>query len=151
MSRVTSKVARAADPLLEPGEHVEVATIATFGRSSIAKAAAIAAVTTVATGGLLTLHSYAKKVPIVLTTRRLLVLAVRDFLLLTPLSKIEVQAQRSDLRATPPVQNLLWTKLDLTFSDGTPIARMQFPLPSRGDAYKIAQLLGEPPPTLQGW
>jgi hypothetical protein len=59
-------------------------------------------------------------------------------------SKIEAQVPRSELRARAPRWPFLWTKVDLTDPHGTPLALMQFPLPNRGDAARIATALGEP-------
>lgn len=141
-------MARAAEPVLQAGEVVEVATVATFGRTNIVKAAAFAAATGLATGGLLIGLAYARKVPIVLTNRRLLVLGIKGILFERADSKIVTALPRSELRAKPPYQRLLWTNLDLTDAQGRSIARMQFPIPNRGHADQIAQLLGEPPPSL---
>ena len=144
MGRVTDQVARAAEPVLEPGEIVEVATVGSFGSVSIARMAVTAAAVSIATAGLFTAYVTPKKVPIVLTTKRLLILGTNGLLEKAD-SKIVTQVPRSELRAHPARRPFLWTKVDLTDPQGTPVARMQFPLPTRGDAARIATALGLPP------
>jgi len=144
VGRVTDQVARAAEPVLEPGEIVEVATVGSFGSVSIARMAVTAAAVSIATAGLFTAYVTPKKVPIVLTTKRLLILGT-NVLLEKADSKIVTQVPRSELRAHPARRPFLWTKVDLTDPQGTPVARMQFPLPTRGDAARIATALGLPP------
>ena len=56
MGRVTDQVARAAEPVLEPGEIVEVATVGSFGSVSIARIAVTAAAVSIATAGLFTAY-----------------------------------------------------------------------------------------------
>ena len=144
MGRVTDQVARAAEPVLEPGEFVEVATVGSFGSVSVARMAVTAASVSIATAGLFTAYATPKKVPIVFTTRRLLILGTNGLLEKAD-SKIVTQVPRSELRAHPARRPFLWTKVDLTDPQGTPVARMQFPLPTRGDAARIATALGLPP------
>jgi len=144
VGRVTNQVARAGGPVLEPGEIVEVATVGSFGSVSIARMAVTAAAVSIATAGLFTAYATPKKVPIVFTTRRLLILGTNGLLEKAD-SKIVTQVPRSELRAHPARRPFLWTKVDLTDPQGTPVARMQFPLPTRGDAARIATALGLPP------
>jgi hypothetical protein len=138
------RVARAAEPVLDPGEIVEVATEATFGSVSLARSAITAAAVSIATAGLFTAYTTPKKVPIVLTSKRLLILGTKG-INDSPDSKIVGQLPRSDLRATPPHRRFLWTKVMLTSPQGTPVGRMMFPVPARGDAKLIANALGAPP------
>ncbi|HEX9476913.1 MAG TPA: hypothetical protein VGA41_09665 [Candidatus Dormibacteraeota bacterium] len=144
MSRTSDQVARAAEPVLEPGEIVEVATVGAFGSVSVARTAITAAAVSIATAGLFTAYVTPKKVPIVLTTKRLLILGTKGLITESPDSKIEAQVPRSELRARAPHRRFLWTKVELTDPQGTPVARMQFPLPARGDADRIAKALGTP-------
>jgi hypothetical protein len=62
-------------------------------------------------------------------------------------SKVEAQVPRSDLRARALRRRFLWAKVEVTDAIGTPVARMPFPLPARGDAALIAKALGAPPIT----
>jgi len=93
---------------------------------------------------MLTAFTTPKKVPIVLTTKRLLILGTKGVFEQAD-SKIVAEIPRADLRAKPPRRPFLWTKVDLTDPQGTPVARMQFPVPARGDAKLIAAALGQPP------
>jgi len=145
VSRVSDQVASAAEPLMEPGEIVEVATVGSFGSVSVARTVVTAAAVSIATAGLFTAYVTPKKVPIVLTTKRLLILGIKGLLIEQADSKIVTQVPRSDLRAHPAKRPFLWTKVELTDTQGTPVARMQFPLPNRGDAVRIATALGQPP------
>ena len=129
---------------MEPGEIVEIATVGSFGSVSIARMAVTAAAVSIATAGLFTAYVTPKKVPIALTTKRLLILGTNGLLEKAD-SKIVTQVPRSELRAHPARRPFLWTKVDLTDPQGTPVARMQFPLPTRGDAARIATALGLPP------
>ena len=106
--------------------------------------AVTAAAVSIATAGLFTAYVTPKKVPIVLTTKRLLILGTNGLLEKAD-SKIVTQVPRSELRAHPARRPFLWTKVDLTDPQGTPVARMQFPLPTRGNAARIATALGLPP------
>jgi hypothetical protein len=130
---------------MEPGEIVEVATVGSFGSVSVARTVVTAAAVSIATAGLFTAYVTPKKVPIVLTTKRLLILGIKGLLIEQADSKIVTQVPRSDLRAHPAKRPFLWTKVELTDTQGTPVARMQFPLPNRGDAVRIATALGQPP------
>jgi hypothetical protein len=107
--------------------------------------AVTAAAVSIATAGLFTAYVTPKKVPIVLTTKRLLILGTKGLLTEQADSKIVTQVPRSELRAHPARRPFLWTKVVLTDPSGTPVARMQFPLPTRGDAARIATALGLPP------
>jgi len=144
VGRVTNQVARAGGPVLEPGEIVEVATVGSFGSVSIARMAVTAAAVSIATAGLFTAYVTPQKVPIVLTTKRLLILGTKGLLEKAD-SKIVTQVPRSELRAHPARRPFLWTQVVLTDPQGTPVAQMQFPIPTRGDAARIANGLGQPP------
>ena len=80
-----------------------------------------------------------------LTTKRLLILGTKGLLTEKADSKIVTQVPRSELRAHPARRPFLWTKVVLTDPQGTPVAQMQFPIPTRGDAARIANGLGQPP------
>ena len=56
MSRVSDQVASAAEPLMEPGEIVEVATVGSFGSVSVARTVVTAAAVSIATAGLFTAY-----------------------------------------------------------------------------------------------
>src|SRR6266852_714516 len=90
------QVARAAEGVLEPGEIVEVATMATIGSLQLGRQAAIAAVSAIATAGLLSVTVTPKPQPVVLTTRRLLVLGLRNTLMEQADSKIRSQFPRAE-------------------------------------------------------
>jgi hypothetical protein len=63
------RINKAATPLLEPGEVIEVATVAAVGKVSAKRQIATVAVTAILTAGTVTAVAYTKKRPIVLTNR----------------------------------------------------------------------------------
>lgn len=145
--RISARIEKAAEPVLEEGESIEVGTVGTITRASakrrVATSAAVAAATTIATGGMVTAWTHAAKVPIVLTNKRLIVLGQGGF---TGRAKSEVVAQvpRAGLHAKP-ARSLLWLSFDLFGPDGNQFGRMSFPLPNRAAGRQIASSLGEPP------
>ncbi len=139
------QVARAAEGVLEPGEIVEVATMATIGSLQLGRQAAIAAVSAIATAGLLSVTVTPKPQPVVLTTRRLLVLGLRNTLMEQADSKIRSQFPRAELGAKPARRIMLYHQVDLTDAEGRPVGRMRFSLFNGRDASSIANGLGPPP------
>jgi hypothetical protein len=139
------KAARAAEGVLEPGEIVEVATFATLGGAQTGRTLAVAAVSAIATAGLVSVLSSPKLMPIVLTSKRLLVLGYKGIVVEEPDSKILSQMQRSDLRAKPARRVMLYRRVDVTDTEGRPVARMNFSLFDKGDARRIADGLGLAP------
>src|SRR5260370_17599146 len=69
---------RAAEGVLEPGEVVEQATQALIGSLQLGRQMAIGVATAIATAGLLSVTVSKKPEPIVLTTKRLLVLGMKN-------------------------------------------------------------------------
>ena len=138
---LSDRVAKAATPLLEPGETIEVATVAAVGKVSLKRQVATAAVTAVLTAGMVTAVTYAQKRPVVLTNRRLLFL---DFNNLTgkPLEKLVGQVPREGLRAQRD-RALLWLAYNLIDGSGAPVLRLSFPLPNRNAGRQIAESLGQ--------
>jgi hypothetical protein len=145
MGRKSDQVARAAEPLMEPGEVVEVAAMATVGKMNVAKTAAIAAVTAIATLGTVSVMVTPKPQPVVLSTKRLLVLGMKVGLIDKPDSKITAQMARSELRARPAKRVMLYHQVDLTDLEAQPVARLKFSFFDRSDAERFAHALGEPP------
>jgi hypothetical protein len=139
------KAARAAEGVLEPGEIVEVATFATIGGVQMGKTLAVAAVSAIATAGLVSVMTSPKLMPIVLTSKRLLFLDYNGIVVEEADSKIVSQMQRSDLRAKPARRVMLYRRVDVTDLEGRPVARMNFSLFDHGDARRIADGLGLAP------
>jgi len=132
---------------MQPGEIVEASGMASIGSLQLGRQAAIAAATAIATAGLLSVTVTPKAQPVVLTTRRLLILGIKVGLVDRPDSKIRTEIPRSELRATPPRRPLLglyWLVV-LTDAEGSRVAKMRFPFPDRADAQRFAQGLGPPP------
>jgi hypothetical protein len=69
---------RAAEGVVEPGEVVELATQALVGSLQLGRQVAIGVATAIATAGLLSVAVSKQPEPIVLTTRRLLVLGMKN-------------------------------------------------------------------------
>jgi hypothetical protein len=137
--------ARAAEGVLEPGEIVEVASFATIGGPQTGKTLAVAAVSAIATAGLVSVLTSPKLMPIVLTSKRLLVLGYKGIVVEQPDSKIVAQLLRSEIRAKPARRVMLYRRLDVTDVEGWPVARMNFSLFDHGDARRISDGLGLAP------
>src|SRR5437868_12293328 len=136
---VEGDVIKAAAPVLEPDETIEVATVAAVGTVSMARKVATAAVVAIATAGMATAHISAKKRPIVLTNRRLLFLDTQG-IFEKPASKILWAAPRPELRAERK-SSLVWRAYELTDRNGTPLVRLSFPLPNRRAGDRIGEAL----------
>lgn len=140
------KAAQAAEAVLEPGEIVEMAAIATIGPARVGRAIAIGAATAIATAGMFSVMVTPKRMPIVLTSKRLLVLGWKGVVSEVPDSKILSEVPRSDLRAKPAKRVMLYHQVDLTDPEGKPVSRMKMALFDGGDARRLALALGEAPP-----
>jgi uncharacterized membrane protein (UPF0136 family) len=143
MNREQTK--RAAEGVVEPGEVVELATQALVGSLQLGRQMAIGVATTIATAGLLSVTVSKKPEPIVLTTKRLLVLGMKNTFIDQADSKIRSEFPRSALRARAH-RVFTYYALDVTDTEGRPIGRMRFPFWSRADAKALADALGPPPP-----
>jgi hypothetical protein len=148
MGRAQEQVARTAEAVLEPGEIVEIATWAPFGRVSVKRQVLTAAAVSIATAGLFTAYVTPKRMPIVLTTKRFLLLGSKEGVLSDQADgKIVAQMPRSELRARPPKRGIFNIKLYLTDPQGTPVSRMIFGHWAMGDASRFAAALGQPATT----
>jgi hypothetical protein len=134
------RIKKAATPLLEPGEAIEVATVAAVGKVSTRRQIATVAVTTILSAGTVTAVSYSPKRPVVLTDRRLLFLDANE-ITGRPLEKLVGALHREGLRAQRQ-RALLWLKYDLIDSAGAPVVRLSFPVPNRSAGHQIATALG---------
>ncbi len=135
--------------MLEPGEVVEAAAIATVGSLKLGRQAAIAAATAIASLGMVSVMVTPKPQPIVLTTKRFLILGIKTGLIDKADSKIKTEIPRAELRATPPRRPLLalYWLVELTDPEGNKVAKMRFTINNRADASAFAQGLGPPPVT----
>ena len=132
--------------MLEPGEIVEIATWAPFGRVSVKRQVLTAAAVSIATAGLFTAYVTPKRVPIILTTKRFLILGTKDGIINDQAdSKIAAQTPRSELRARPPRRGVFNIKLFLTDPEGAPVSRMIFGHWAMAEANRLATALGQPP------
>ena len=143
------QIARAAESVVEPGEVVELTTNAVIGSLRLGRQMAIAAATAIATGGLLSVEVTPKQQPVVLTTTRLLVLGMKNTFTDQADSKIRTEIPRADLRAKPARRIALYHQVDLTDSEGAPVARMKFGLFDGADARNLAQALGPAPTAVE--
>ncbi|HET7467656.1 MAG TPA: hypothetical protein VFL29_13430 [Candidatus Dormibacteraeota bacterium] len=139
------QIARAAEAVVEPGEVVELTSNAVIGSLKLGRQVAIAAATAIVTGGLLSVEVTPKQQPIVLTTRRLLVLGLKNTFTDQADSKIRSEIPRAGLRAKPARRVMLYHQLDLTDPEGAPVARMKFGLFDGADARRLGEALGQPP------
>jgi hypothetical protein len=134
------RIKKAASPLLEPGEVIEVATVAAVGKVSARRQIATVAVTAILSAGTVTAVAYSPKRPVVLTNQRLLFLDANE-ITGRPLEKLVGALTREGLRAQRQ-RGLLWLKYDLIDSTGAPVVRLSFPVPNRSAGHQIAAALG---------
>ena len=134
------KIKKAVTPLLEPGEVIEVATVAAVGKVSARRQIATVAVAAILSAGTVTVVAYSPKRPVVLTNRRLLFLDANE-ITGRPLEKLVGTLNREGLRAQRQ-RALLWLKYDLIDGTGAPVVRLSFPLPDRSAGHQIATALG---------
>lgn len=137
---LADRVAKAAAPLLESGETLEVATVAAVGKVSLKRQIATAAVTAVLSAGMASVVTYARKLPVVLTNRRLLFLDANE-ITGRPQEKLVGSVPREGLRAQRQ-RAVLWLVYNLIDNTGAPVLRLSFPLPNRSAGHKIAESLG---------
>lgn len=147
LGRRAERVAQAAEPLMEPGEIVEASGMAGIGSMRLGRQAAIAAATAIATAGMVSVMVTPKPQPVVLTTKRFLILGIKVGLVDKPDSKIRTEIPRAELRATRPRRPLLglYKVVELTDPEGNRVAKMRFTITDSADAEKFAQGLGPPP------
>lgn len=130
---------------MEPGEVIEATGMAVIGKFNYGKSVALGIATGIATMGMVSVMTTPKQQPVVLTTKRFLVLGIKTGIADQPDSKIVTEIPRSDLRARPARRVMLYQAVDLTDPQGNKVARMKFGLFDGADATKFSQGLGEPP------
>jgi hypothetical protein len=141
------QIRQAAEAVVEPGEVVEVATTAMVGSLQLGRQVAIGIASAIATVGLLSVTVSPKAQPLVLTTKRLLVLGMKNTLIDQADSKIKNELQRAELRAKPARRIMLYHQVDVTDDQGNPVARIKFGFFDGASAQGIAQGLGPAPVT----
>ena len=138
------QVRLAAEPVLEPGEVVEVAGMAVLGKFNVGKSVALGIATSIATLGMVSVMTTPVPQPIVITTKRFLVLGIKQGIVDKPDSKIVTAIPRADLRARPAKRVALFIAVDVTDPQGNKVTRMKFSFFAMADAKKFAEALGEP-------
>ena len=137
-------IARAAEPLLQPGEVVEATAMAVVGKFNWGKSMALGIATGIATLGMVSVMTTPKQQPVVATTKRFLILGIKTGLVDKPDSKIVTEIPREQLRALPAKRVFTYMAVDLTDPQGSKVARMKFPFWKGGEARTFAQALGAP-------
>lgn len=142
--KMTKRAMEVATPLLQSGERAVLASFAAVHRESAKATAARQAATMVGsvvlTGGMGGAFLAARRFYLVLTDRRLLFFeetSARG----RPRRELAAELPRADLRAKP-ARSLLYKTYHVTTVDGSPVLRLSFPLPTRGDADLLARELG---------
>jgi hypothetical protein len=131
---------------MQPGEIVEASTMAVVGKFNWGKSVALGIATGIATLGMVSVMTTPKPQPVVLTTKRMLILGIKVGIIDQPDSKVVTEIPRSELRARPAKRVALYHAVDLTDPQGNKVARMKFSFFDGASAQKFAQGLGEPPP-----
>jgi hypothetical protein len=136
-------IAAAAAPLLEPGEQVQATAMAVVGKWNVGKSMALAAVTAVASLGMLSVMTVPKQQPLALTTKRFLILGMKqDLMVEKPESRIVAEIPKSELRAMPARRVALYHAVDVTDVQGNKVSRLKFGLFDGASAKAFAQGLG---------
>ncbi|HET7419971.1 MAG TPA: hypothetical protein VFL27_06285 [Candidatus Dormibacteraeota bacterium] len=137
------EIAAAAASVLQPGETVDATAMAVVGRWNVGKSAALAAVTAIASLGMLSVMTVPKQQPLVLTSKRFLILGVKqDGVVERPEGKIAAEIPRSELRALPARRVMLYHAVDVTDVTGNKLTRMKFGLFDGAAAKQFAEGLG---------
>jgi hypothetical protein len=140
------QIAAAAAPLLGPGEQVQATAMAVVGKWNVGKSMALAAVTAVASLGMLSVMTVPKQQPLVLTSKRFLILGIKqDLMVEKPDSKIVAEIPTSELRASPAKRVALYFAVDVTDVQGHKLSRLKFGLFDGASARAFAQGLGAGP------
>lgn len=135
----------AVQPMLLPGERIEIVTVAMFGRFSTAKGFRFGIVVAILTLGLFYGLSAPKKRWLVVTDSRLIFLEMNstsgkptEVIAWLYRSVLRTEAQRTR-RAVLFVPML---EVDLATTDGSDKVRLTFPTPCRKDGRALATMLG---------
>lgn len=137
------QIRQAAEPLTQPGEVIEVVGEAVLGKFNVGKSVALGIATGIATMGLVSVMTSPVAQPIVVTTKRFIVLEIKKGIVDRPDSKIRLEIPRSEIRALPAKLGLTYS-VDLTDVEGKKLTRMKFPFWRGGMAKSFAQALGDP-------
>ncbi len=129
---------------MEPGEVVEATGMAVLGKFNVGKSVALGIATGIATLGMVSVMTTPVQQPVVLTTKRFLVLGIKKGIVDSPDSKIVTEVPRSELRAKPAKRVALFIAVDLTDTQGNKVARMKFAFFDMEAAKRFAQGLGQP-------
>ena len=129
---------------MEPGEVVEATGMAVLGKFNVGKSVALGIATGIATLGMVSVMTTPVQQPVVLTTKRFLVLGIKKGIVDSPDSKIVTEVPRSELRAKPAKRVALFIAVDLTDTQGNKLARMKFAFFDMAVAQRFAQGLGQP-------
>lgn len=139
------EIIEAATPLLQPGETIDATSMGVVGKWNVGKSVALAAVTAVASLGLLSVMTVPKPQPLVLTSKRFLILGTQqDLMVEHPDSKIVAEIPRSELRAKPAKRVALYHAVDVTDVNGNKLSRLKFSFFDGAAAQKFAVGLGAP-------
>jgi hypothetical protein len=139
-------IAAAVAPLLEPGEQVQAAAMAVVGKWNVGKSMALAAVTAVASLGMLSVMTVPTQQPLALTTKRFLILGIKQDLMTEKAdSKIVAEIPMAELRALPAKRVALYHAVDVTDAQGNKLSRLKFGLFDGASAKAFAQGLGAGP------
>lgn len=137
------EIAAAVAPLLAPDEHVQATAMGVVGKWNVGKSVALAAVTAVATLGMLSVMTVPKQQPLVLTNKRFLILGIKqDLLVEHPDSTIVAEISKSELRAHAAKRVALYHAVDVTDVQGNKLSRLKFGFFDGAAAKAFAQGLG---------
>ena len=117
--------------------------MAVLGKFNVGKSVALGIATGIATLGMVSVMTTPVQQPVVLTTKRFLVLGIKKGIVDSPDSKIVTEVPRSELRAKPAKRVALFIAVDLTDAQGNKLTRMKFAFFDMAVARRFAQGLGQ--------
>jgi hypothetical protein len=131
------QVSEVAGPYLQPGERVELVAFAGVGSVSAKRRAVTAAVTTVATAGLVTTFVRPRRMYIAMTQGRLLFFN-GDTSFGKPGRSVLMNIPRRFIKVSQVKKGLITLKVELAIEGQDKGLKLVFPRPAREEGYKLA-------------
>lgn len=134
--KLADQVTAVATPVLEPGERIEVRSVANVGTVSVKRRIGTAAVVGVLSAGTVMVAVQPRKFFLALTDRRLLLFG--QGMSGRPEKKLAAALPRQLLHAGEAKKGLVTATFELSIDGQEKGLKFVFPLPARGDAPLIA-------------
>jgi hypothetical protein len=132
----TRQVVEVATPYLMPGEHVQLATIASIGSVSLARKAAVATAVGIASGGMLIANVKPRRMYIAVTERSLLFFEGNTSSG-RPGKKLLMRLDKQYIATSEPRQGWLTLSANLAIEGQPKGLKITFPRPCREDGERL--------------